>query len=141
MARVLIVNGPNLNLLGEREPEQYGRDTLATIESNIRMDGLRADWRQSNHEGELIDWVHEARRQADAIVINPGGLSHTSVSLRDALAAFEGPKVEVHISNVFARESFRHTLITATACDACISGFGAGGYQIAIDEVLRRLET
>ena len=133
---VLVLNGPNLNLLGLREPDVYGRDTLADVEELCRATaadhGLRADCRQSNHEGALIDAVHEARAGHRAIVINPGGYSHTSVALRDALAAVELPVVEVHLSNIHKREEFRHHSYVSAVADAVICGAGAHGYALAL---------
>jgi 3-dehydroquinate dehydratase II len=133
---VLVLNGPNLNLLGLREPDVYGKETLAGIEEVCRKTaaahGLRADCRQSNHEGVLIDAVHEARTAHRAIVINPAGYTHTSVALRDALAAAELPVVEVHLSNIHKREAFRHHSYVSAVADAVICGAGAHGYALAL---------
>jgi 3-dehydroquinate dehydratase II len=134
---IYVLNGPNLNLLGTREPETYGRATLADVEqlcadAAIRY-GWKADCRQSNHEGELIDFIHEAHaKKAAGIVINPGGYSHTSIALHDALLAVKVPAVEVHVSNIHARESFRHHSFTAKAAFATLAGFGIDGYRLAI---------
>ena len=134
---VYVLNGPNLNLLGIREPETYGHATLADveklcIETAVRY-GLSADCRQSNHEGELIDFIHEAREKgAVGIVINAGGYSHTSIALHDALVGVQIPAVEVHVSNVYARENFRHHSFTARAAFASLCGFGIEGYRLAI---------
>lgn len=133
---VLVLNGPNLDLLGQREPDVYGKETLAGIEELCRetaaAHGLRADCRQSNHEGALIDAVHEARTAHRAIVINPAGYSHTSVALRDALAAVGMPVVEVHLSNIHKREAFRHHSYVSAVADAVICGAGAHGYALAL---------
>jgi 3-dehydroquinate dehydratase-2 len=133
---VLVLNGPNLNLLGLREPGVYGTRTLADIENLCRSTaaehGLRADCRQSNHEGVLIDAVQEARTEHCAIVLNPAGYSHTSVALRDALAAVELPVVEVHLSNIHKREPFRHHSYVSAVADAVICGAGAHGYALAL---------
>jgi 3-dehydroquinate dehydratase-2 len=130
---VLVLNGPNLNLLGRREPELYGTATLAEIETRCRAvaagRGLGVDFRQSNHEGALVDAVQEG---ADGIVINPAAYAHTSVALRDALAAAGVPVVEVHLTNVHRREAFRHTSYTAAVSDAVICGAGAHGYELAL---------
>ncbi|HCA84849.1 MAG TPA: type II 3-dehydroquinate dehydratase [Streptomyces sp.] len=141
---VLVLNGPNLNLLGLREPQIYGRDTLAGIEAlchdTAAAHGLRADFRQSNHEGLLIDAVQEALTAHRGIVINPAGYSHTSVALRDALAAAELPVVEVYLSNIHRRESFRqHSYVSAVA-DTVICGAGAHGYALALAHLARLLE-
>ena len=138
MAKVIFVlNGPNLNLLGEREPEIYGRTTLAEVEkmclSRAKAHGLGLDFRQTNFEGELIESVHEARKAAAGIIINPAGLTFTSISLLDSLKMFEGPKIELHISNVHQREAiYHHSLISRTAT-AVMAGLGPGGYGIAVD--------
>jgi 3-dehydroquinate dehydratase-2 len=133
---ILIVNGPNLNLLGEREPEIYGSTTLADIEVLLRAAFPHHSllFFQSNHEGELIDRLHVAFRDTslNGLIINPGGFSHTSVALRDALSALRIPKVEVHLSNIHAREAFRHTSVTAGACNGLISGFGVSSYRLGI---------
>jgi len=134
---VLILHGPNLNLLGEREPEIYGHLTLAEIDERIAAHaaelGLEVRTDQSNLEGELIDAIQGAREWADAIVINPGGYSHTSVAIRDAIAAVEIPTVVVHLSNPMAREEFRHTDLVAGAAWGALSGFGWRGYTLALD--------
>ena len=138
MARTIyVLNGPNLNLLGTREPETYGHATLADVEKLCKTTagqfGLEADCRQSNREGELVDLIHEARaKQAAGIIINAGGYSHTSIALHDALAAVKIPAVEVHISNIYARENFRHHSFTAKAAFASLCGFGIDGYRLAI---------
>jgi 3-dehydroquinate dehydratase-2 len=139
MPHVLVLNGPNLNLLGRRQPEIYGRETLDDVARDCAALGaelgLSTDLRQSNHEGQLIDWIHEAREGAQGIVINPGGLTHTSVALLDALHAFDGPVIEVHISQVHKREAFRHHSYVSLRADGIIVGCGTQGYQLA----LRRL--
>ncbi|MCX5412884.1 type II 3-dehydroquinate dehydratase [Streptomyces sp. NBC_00059] len=141
---VLVLNGPNLNLLGLREPAVYGKDTLADVDelcrSTAAAHGLLADCRQSNHEGVLIDAVHEARTAHRGIVINPAGYSHTSVALRDALAAVELPVVEVHLSNIHRREEFRHHSHVSGVADTVICGAGAHGYAMALTHLARLLE-
>ncbi|MFF5260355.1 type II 3-dehydroquinate dehydratase [Actinomadura viridis] len=138
---VLILNGPNLNLLGHREPETYGGVTLAEIEARCRAvaaeQGLRADFRQSNHEGVLVDAVHEARGSGGGILLNPAGYSHTSIALRDALAAAGVPVVEVHLTNIHRREAFRHRSFTAEVSDAVICGAGAQGYELGLLHLAR----
>ena len=142
-ARVLIVNGPNLNLLGTREPDIYGRDTLADIEGRVREEaaelGLDVDFFQSNHEGALIDAVQGARGAAQALVVNAGGLTHTSVALLDALNAFGGIVVEVHLSNIHRREDWRRRSYVAMASTGSICGFGGHGYVLALRAVHLRL--
>ena len=141
---IYVLNGPNLNMLGVREPATYGHATLADVEK-LCVDtavqfGLTADCRQSNREGELIDFIHEAHaRQAVGIVINAGGYSHTSIALHDALKAVQIPTVEVHISNIHARESFRHHSFTAMAAFASLCGFGIDGYRLAINGLAARI--
>jgi len=141
---VVLLSGPNLNLLGEREPDIYG---TATLEDHVRRaekaagrHGLELRHVQSNHEGELIDAVHAARSTADALIVNAGALSHTSWSLHDAVAAFDGPVVELHISNPAAREPFRHTSVLAPVADGVIAGFGGLGYELAVDAVTALLK-
>ena len=144
MSLVVLLSGPNLNLLGEREPEVYGTDTLADhvarAEKAAARHGLELEHLQTNHEGELIDAVHAARGRADALVINAGALSHTSWSLHDAVAAFDGPTVELHLSNPAAREPFRHTSVLAPVAAGLIAGFGGLGYELAIDAVAQLLK-
>lgn len=138
---ILILNGPNLNLLGRRQPEIYGRETLEDVaDACARLAaeiGLGVEVRQSNHEGQIIDWIHAARAGAAGIIINPGAFTHTSVAILDALNAFEGPVLEVHISNVHKRESFRHHSYVSLRADGVIAGFGTEGYLLA----LRRMKT
>ena len=136
--RLLFLNGPNLNLLGTREPGVYGRLTLAEIEARVRDTArsldplLEIDFRQSNHEGELITWIQEARGSAGAIVLNAAAYTHTSIGLRDAISAVGVPTIEIHLSNVHARESFRHQSLIAPVCRGVIAGFGAESYILAI---------
>lgn len=136
MRRLLILNGPNLNLLGEREPEIYGRRTLAETVAEAQALGaelgLAVDSFQSNHEGALIDRIHAARGQVDGLIVNPGGLTHSSVSLRDALAAAALPVVEVHLTNLARRESFRQVSLVSGVALGTISGFGPAGYLLAV---------
>jgi 3-dehydroquinate dehydratase-2 len=135
---VYVLNGPNLNLLGTREPATYGRATLKDVERRCCDCATRyklgLEFRQSNHEGDLIDWIHEAgAKKAVGIVLNAGGYTHTSVSIRDAVAAVSIPVIEVHISNIFARDSFRHHSHIAPVAKASLCGFGIDGYALAID--------
>lgn len=134
--KLLILNGPNLNLLGKREPGVYGADTLESINAGLsnyaQPRGIELRFIQSNHEGALIDALHDAQTWADGVVFNPGGYTHTSVALRDAIAAITIPVVEVHISNVYARESFRHQSMVSAVCKGKISGFGARSYLLGV---------
>ena len=137
-ATIYVLNGPNLNMLGTREPETYGHARLADVEKlcvdTAAQFGLKADCRQSNREGDLIDFIHEAHaKKAVGIIINAGAYTHTSVALRDAIAAVELPVIEVHISNIFARESFRHQSHIAPVAKASLCGFGIEGYALAIE--------
>jgi 3-dehydroquinate dehydratase II len=139
---IYVLNGPNLNLLGLREPEIYGSDTLDDIadrlEDRARALGVAIDMRQSNHEGHLIDWLHEAQAKgAKAVLLNAGGFSHTSVALHDAVKAIMVPVIEVHLSNPQARESFRRHSLVAAAARGTITGFGALGYELALDAAAR----
>ena len=139
---IYVLNGPNLNLLGAREPEIYGADTLDDIGDRLaeRAKGLGVgiDMRQSNHEGHLIDWLHEANAKgARAVLLNAGGLTHTSVGLHDAIKAIQVPVIEVHLSNPQARESFRRRSLVASAAKGTIAGFGALGYELALDAAAR----
>ncbi|WP_273502125.1 type II 3-dehydroquinate dehydratase [Paracoccus sphaerophysae] len=140
MTRIIdILNGPNLNLLGQRQPEVYGRETLADVEAAcaaLAADlGVQVRFRQSNHEGLIVDWIHEARETAAAIVINPAAYTHTSVAILDALKAFDGPVIEVHISNVHRREPFRHHSYVSLRADGVIAGCGTEGYLLALRRV------
>ena len=137
--RLLVIHGPNLNLLGEREPEVYGGTTLEEIDDRIRKRGEELGFAvvtfQSNHEGEIVDKIAEARGSADAIIINPGAYTHTSVAIRDALSAVGLPSIEVHLSNIYSREAFRHTSLVAPVVTGQISGFGANSYLLALEAV------
>lgn len=140
---VFVLNGPNLNLLGLREPGVYGTTTLADVEASVRTAGekvgLAIDFRQSNHEGVLVDWIHEAREKASGIVINPGAYTHTSVALHDAIKAVGLPVIEVHISNIFARESFRHHSYVSPVAAGVLCGFGPEGYVLGVEALARIL--
>jgi 3-dehydroquinate dehydratase-2 len=142
MTTMLILNGPNLNLLGQREPEIYGATTLPDVEALCRATGDRLgveiEFRQSNHEGQLIDWIHEAALRCasgelSGVVLNPGAFTHTSIALHDAIKAAAAPVIEIHISNVYAREDFRHHSYVSPAAAGIIVGFGVHGYALAIE--------
>jgi len=139
MPLVVVLNGPNLNLLGKRQPEIYGRKTLADVEAYCRRVGaelgLDIEFRQSNREYEIIDWIHEARGRAAGVVINPAAFTHTSVAILDALHAFEGPIIEVHISNVHNREAFRHHSFVSAVASGVIVGCGTQGYGLALQRM------
>lgn len=143
--RILVLNGPNLQLLGRREPAIYGRQTLADLEAYIRESadtlGLEVTFRQSNHEGVLLDWIGEAPGTFDAILINPAAYTHTSLALRDAIAGVALPTCEVHLSNIAARDEVRHTSFTAQACIGQLSGFGFLTYKLALLALQELLES
>ncbi|BCJ91101.1 3-dehydroquinate dehydratase 2 [Terrihabitans soli] len=138
---VFVLNGPNLNLLGLREPEIYGSDTLNDIEDRVaaraKQLGLSVDFRQTNVEGQLVDWIQEARTKAKGIIINPAAYTHTSVALHDALKAADVPVIEVHLSNTYAREEFRHHSYVSPVAHGIVVGFGAYGYELALDGLAR----
>ena len=138
-----MLHGPNLNLLGTREPEVYGRQTLADIDSGLTSlaaaRGAAVECRQSNHEGQLVDWIQEARGSFAGLLVNLAGLTHTSVALRDAVVAAGLPTVEVHISNIHAREEFRHASLLAPVVWGQITGLGAAGYRLGLEALLERL--
>jgi 3-dehydroquinate dehydratase-2 len=138
--RILYLNGPNLNLLGTREPEKYGRTTLADIESAVRKRAAELnasiEFRQSNMEGELVSWIQSAKGGFDWIVLNAAAYTHTSIALRDAIAAIELPVIEIHLSNVHAREEFRHKSLIAPVCRGQVTGFGANSYLLALEAVV-----
>jgi len=142
---VFILNGPNLNLLGQREPEIYGRTSLADIETATKARagelGFSVDFRQSNTEGTLVDWVQEADAKGMGLIINPGAYTHTSIALLDALKAASIPKIELHLSNIHAREAFRQQSVTAGGVDGIIAGFGAPGYRFALEALKSLVES
>jgi 3-dehydroquinate dehydratase-2 len=135
--KILFLNGPNLNLLGQREPKVYGHETLADIESAVRQRArqlkAKIEFRQSNLEGELVDWIQQAQGEFDVIVINAAAYTHTSIALRDAIVAVGLPTIEIHLSNVHAREKFRHKSLIAPVCCGLISGFGQKSYVLAVE--------
>ncbi len=139
MKRIAIVNGPNLNLTGVREPEMYGHTTMEELVAQLRADfpEVEIDYYQSNVEGELIDHLQKVGFSADGIIVNLGGYSHTSVALRDALLAVPAPAVEVHISNIFAREDYRHHSLVTSACRGMVCGLGLEGYRLALEALVR----
>jgi 3-dehydroquinate dehydratase-2 len=138
--KILFLNGPNLNLLGQREPEIYGHTTLADIEAKVREHAaelkVKIDFRQSNVEGELVDWIQQAKRMFDVIVINAAAYTHTSIALRDAIAASDVPTIEIHLSNVHAREEFRHKSLIAPVCQGQIIGFGQKSYILGLQAAI-----
>ena len=140
MTTVYVLNGPNLNLLGSREPDVYGRDTLASIETSLRERAAAQDvevvFRQSSHEGDLVDWIHDAGQAGFPIILNAGALTHTSIALRDAIKAVDATVVEVHLSNTHTREPFRHHSHIAPVAKGVIMGFGARSYDLALDALL-----
>jgi 3-dehydroquinate dehydratase II len=145
MSRLIyILNGPNLNLLGKRQPEIYGRETLADVEAECRRVAsehkLELRFHQSNREYEIIDWIHEARETAGGIIINPAAFTHTSVAILDALNAFEPPVIEVHLSNVHKREAFRHHSYVSLRADGVIAGLGTQGYPLAVQRLVRLID-
>jgi 3-dehydroquinate dehydratase-2 len=141
---VFVLNGPNLNLLGVRDPAIYGHDTLADIEerclARAGLLDLQIDFRQTNHEGQMVDWIHEAREAADGIILNAGALTHTSVAVLDALNAADLPIIEVHLSNIFRREPFRHHSYVSLAANGVICGLGAQGYELALEAIAALIE-
>jgi 3-dehydroquinate dehydratase II len=141
--KILCISGPNLQLLGTREPEIYGKDTLAKIHARLKTRGkelgTKVDARQTNHEGTICDWIADARGQYDGLLLNAGAYTHTSIAIFDALKSVGLPCVEVHLSNPEAREAFRHTSRIAAACVAKVSGFGADSYDLALEGLVRRL--
>lgn len=136
MKTLMLLNGPNLNRLGKREPEIYGATTLDDLEKDLalfaRKNGFTLDARQSNHEGDLIDWIHEADNMASGVILNAGAFTHYSIAIRDAIASVRVPVIEVHISKIHARESFRHHSVIAPVCAGQIVGFGVKGYKLAV---------
>jgi 3-dehydroquinate dehydratase II len=138
---VFVLNGPNLNMLGVREPEIYGRETLADVkrivEARAASLGVVVEFRQSNHEGDLIGWIQEARGAASGIILNAGSLTHTSIGVLDALSAAELPVIEVHLSNIFRREDFRHHSYVSLAAKGVICGLGSHGYELALDAMVK----
>ena len=142
---ILFLNGPNLNLLGQREPDVYGRTTLTDIESTVRRRardlGAEITFKQSNHEGELVAWIQEAKEQSAAIVLNAAAYTHTSIAIRDAISAVGIPTIEIHLSNVYAREEFRHKSLIAPVCRGVISGFGGNSYILGLEAAVNVIES
>ncbi|WP_029014301.1 type II 3-dehydroquinate dehydratase [Niveispirillum irakense] len=142
---ILLLNGPNLNMLGTREPQIYGSETLADVETICRAEadrlGLALDFRQSNHEGELVTWIQQARDRQDAIILNAGAYTHTSVAIMDALSAVDLPVIEVHLSNIFRREPFRHHSYVSMVARGVICGLGSHGYILALQAASRLIGT
>jgi 3-dehydroquinate dehydratase-2 len=142
--KILFLNGPNLNLLGQREPQVYGKTTLADIEALVRREatarGITIDFRQTNQEGELVTWIQNSKGNSDAIVLNAAAYTHTSIALRDAIAATGIPTIEIHLSNTHAREEFRHTSLIAGVCRGQIAGFGANSYVLGLSAAINIIE-
>jgi 3-dehydroquinate dehydratase-2 len=142
--KILFLNGPNLNLLGQREPQVYGKTTLADIEALVRREatarGVTIDFRQTNQEGELVTWIQNSKGNSDAIVLNAAAYTHTSIALRDAIAATGVPAIEIHLSNIHAREAFRHTSLIAGVCRGQIAGFGANSYVLGLNAAINIIE-
>ena len=140
---IYVLNGPNMNLLGKRQPELYGSKTLNDVEKSCSViaheKSFKIDLRQSNNEADLIDWIHEARKDGAGIVINPAAYSHTSIAIMDALLTFEGPVIEVHVSNIHKREKFRHQSYVSLRADGVIAGLGVRGYEFAVIKILEIL--
>lgn len=145
MKPIFILNGPNLNLIGEREPEIYGSETLAAIEQSLRQQAglanFQIDFRQTNHEGELVGWIQEARHSACALVLNAGAYTHTSIAILDALRALSLPVIEVHLSNIFKREEFRQRSFVSLAATGMICGFGPRSYHLALSAIIDIVKT
>jgi 3-dehydroquinate dehydratase-2 len=141
---IYVLNGPNMNLLGKRQPELYGSKTLSDVEKSCSIiaheKAFKIDLRQSNNEADLIDWIHEARKDGAGIIINPAAYSHTSIAIMDALMTFEGPVIEVHVSNIHKREKFRHQSYVSLRADGVIAGLGVRGYEFAVIKILEILE-
>lgn len=141
--KILLLNGPNLNMLGKREPEKYGNLTLEDIEKGLKSNNLGAEIEcyQSNHEGELIDKIQQSEGVFDGIILNAGGYTHTSVAIRDAIASVKTPVIEVHMTNIHAREEFRHTSLLSGVCTAQVVGFGANSYKLALEGLVEILNS
>ena len=141
---IYVLNGPNMNLLGKRQPELYGSKALSDVEKSCSIiaheKAFKIDLRQSNNEADLIDWIHEARKDGAGIIINPAAYSHTSIAIMDALMTFEGPVIEVHVSNIHKREKFRHQSYVSLRADGVIAGLGVRGYEFAVIKILEILE-
>ena len=144
MKKIIIINGPNLNLLGKREPEIYGSESIDDIqkltEHFAKSKNTEIIFKQTNHEGELIEMIHDARKKSDGLIINPAGYTHTSVAIYDALLSLDIPIIEVHISNIYKREKFRHSSYVSMAANSVISGFGIDGYIFALESMLKNIK-
>ncbi len=140
--KILVLNGPNLNMLGKRQPELYGHKTLADVEDMCRAftgQNASVDFRQTNYEGQLVDWIQEEREASNAIIINAGAYTHTSIAILDALYTFDGPVIEVHVSDIYSREKFRHHSYISQRADDVVVGMGVEGYEIALQKAGERL--